>query len=282
MIYVSSSCVSASTIGEAVRKLVDAGYQNIELSGGTKLYDQLENELISLKSEFGLNFLCHNYFPPPPQSFVVNLASLNEQIAHLSMEHLKRGIALSHKLDAKKFGFHAGFLMDIPLNELGRSIARQELFGREKALDKFATNLEILIAFAGDLQLYIENNVVSSTNLKNYGGVNPLLVTDSATLLEVQKRVHVPLLLDVAHLKVSCVSLGLSLGNELSALIGATDYIHISDNDGLTDSNKELDSQSDLARLLHNHNLSGKTLTLEVYTGPDKLRSSFETVQSLS
>lgn len=281
MIYVSSSCVKASTIGEAVQQLARAGYTSIELSGGTKPYPELEEDLLRLQKEFGLSYLCHNYFPPPPRSFVINLASLNDEIAQLSLDHLRRSIALSKKLGAKKFGFHAGFLMDIPLNELGQSIAKQELFNREAAMNRFAENLRALKAEAGDVNLYIENNVVSSTNLKNYDGVNPLFVTDAAGYNEIRQRVDVSLLLDVAHLKVSCHSLGLDLEAELNALLDQADYVHVSDNDALTDNNGRFTKDSSLWSLMRSHDLRGKTFTLEVYTGPDHLRSSYEALMGI-
>jgi len=282
MIFVSSSCIRAATIGESVKQLADAGFTAIELSGGTQPYAALESDLLGLQKEYGLSYLCHNYFPPPPQPFVINLASLDDQTANLSIQHLKRGIDLSHKLGAKKFGFHAGFLMDIPLNELGQSIARKELFNREEAMDRFAVNLEVLTAYAGSLRLYVENNVVSSVNLRNYGGVNPLFVTDADGYGELQKRSGCRLLLDVAHLKVSCVSLGLDFSAQLDQLISVTDYIHVSDNDGLTDSNGKLVHGSDLYSSLGRHSLNGKTFTLEVYSGLDDLKSSFEALKGMS
>jgi sugar phosphate isomerase/epimerase len=278
MIYVSSSCVHAGTIGEAVRKLADAGYVAIELSGGTRPYDKLEEELLSLKGEYGLSYLCHNYFPPPLKPFVVNLASLDDEISRLSVEHLQRSISLSARLGAAQFGFHAGFLMDIPLNEIGQSIARKTLFGREEALNRFVENLRRLEKSAGDVKLYVENNVVSSVNLSNYDGTNPLLITDSEGYEELKRRIPFGLLLDVAHLKVSCQSLGLDFQKELSLLLPATDYIHVSDNDSYSDNNQSLVKGSALWKALSHSNLKEKTVTLEVYTGPDELRSSFESL----
>jgi sugar phosphate isomerase/epimerase len=282
MIFVSSSCVKASTIGQAVRKLADAGFTAIELSGGTQPYNELEQDLLQLKKEYGLYYLCHNYFPPPPQPFVINLASLDDRIAHLSMEHIRRSISLAHKLEAFKFGFHAGFRMDIPLNELGQSIARQELFDRDKAMDRFVTNLNILQKEAGSVSLYVENNVVSKVNLDNYAGINPLFVTDATGYEEMHKRVtNIQLLLDVAHLKVSCVSLGRQFDEQLYHLVNETDYIHLSDNDGNTDSNGKIVNDSALFRSLKQCDLKGKTITLEVYGGLEDLRSSRETVMEL-
>ncbi len=60
MIYVSSSCVKADTIQKAVLALVKEGFKNIELSGGTKYYDNFANDLLELKRRYNLNFLVHN------------------------------------------------------------------------------------------------------------------------------------------------------------------------------------------------------------------------------
>ena len=64
MIFISSSCINAENIKDSVNYLIDNGFNNIELSGGTKYYSELENNLISIKKNKDVNFLLHNYFPP--------------------------------------------------------------------------------------------------------------------------------------------------------------------------------------------------------------------------
>ena len=50
---------------------------NIELSGG--IYDpKTFDRILDLQSK-GANFLTHNYFPVPKESFVLNLASQNKK-----------------------------------------------------------------------------------------------------------------------------------------------------------------------------------------------------------
>lgn len=51
MIYISSSCVKNKTIKESVQELVDSGFKNIELSGGTEYYDGFEDDLLKLKKK---------------------------------------------------------------------------------------------------------------------------------------------------------------------------------------------------------------------------------------
>ena len=81
MIYISSSCIKAKTIKESVTILAEAGFKNIELSGGTQYYSSFETDLIKLQDKYGLNYQLHNYFPPPPNHFVLNLASINKDIS---------------------------------------------------------------------------------------------------------------------------------------------------------------------------------------------------------
>jgi sugar phosphate isomerase/epimerase len=281
MIYVSSSCVSAKTIGEAVSRLAKEGFRNIELSGGTRPYPEMEEDLLRLKSDYDLNFLCHNYFPPPTIPFVVNLASLNEQIYSMTVAHLQRAIKLSGLLGADKFGFHAGFLMDIPNDEVGKSIARKQLFDRDQAIARFQNGFSELKEFAGEIEIYIENNVVSQTNLKNFEGVNPLLATDIDSIRELRGDHKMNFLIDVAHLKVSCSSMNLNFGQQLLDLVDSSDYIHISDNDGTTDSNQAFRRNSELYELLTRNNLKGKTFTLEVYSGIDDLVSGYEALNEM-
>ena len=55
---------------------------------------------------------------------------------------------------------------------------------------------------------------------------------------ELYNLINFNLLLDVGHLKVSSKTLGLNFENELNSLMAISKYIHISDNDGLSDQNQ--------------------------------------------
>lgn len=280
MIYVSSSCVKNKTIKESVLELAVAGFKNIELSGGTQYYDSIEQDLLALKSKYDLIFLCHNYFPPPKINFVINLASLNQEINDLSLNHLKNSIYLSKSLNATVFGFHAGFLINIPVNQIGKSISNQQLFDSTEATNKFIENYNTLKKIS-NVKLYIENNVLSNTNFLNFGNINPFLMTHSSEILELKSVFDFDLLLDVAHLKVSCNTLGLNFENELNALISQSNYIHISDNDGFSDSNGKFLKDSELYKQLKKYDFSKKTITLEVYGTLEELKESYVTAQSL-
>ena len=168
MIYVSSSCVKSTFINESVEKLAEEGFKNIELSGGTKPYPNLEQDLLALQDKYGLNYLCHNYFPPPEIPFVINIASLDDKIHELSMENISEAIKLSKKLGADRFGFHAGFLLNIPIKEIGKKISKEKLFDRSQAETKFVDSIKKLQSEFSDMELYIENNVLSGANFASF------------------------------------------------------------------------------------------------------------------
>lgn len=281
MIYVSSSSVKATLIKDAVKELAENGFKNIELSGGTKLYPELESDLLGLKEKYSLNYLCHNYFPPPAKDFVLNIASLDDSVSEASVQHIINALRLSRKLGGDKYAFHAGFLINIGTNEIGKSIQKKELFNRSQAKEKFCNNYKRVIKEAGPVKLYIENNVLSKVNFDNYNHENPLFMTDAEGVREFENEIEFNLLLDVAHLKVSCKTLGLDFMPQLQKLSAQTDYIHISDNDGLSDSNGYLSSGSELFAQLKEINLKGKDITLEVYDNLQNIRKSFDNLEML-
>jgi sugar phosphate isomerase/epimerase len=281
MIYISSSCVKNNTIKESAQELVENGFTNIELSGGTQYYDGFEDDLLELKEQYNLNYMCHNYFPPPTEHFVLNLASLNDEIYEKTFTHLVKAIELSKKLGAKRFGFHAGFFIDIKVSEIGKKLSKDSLFDKQKAMQRFCDGFKELQALAGDVKLYVENNVFSSTNHKTYNGNNIFMLTSSKEYDELKNKIDFNLLLDVAHLKVSSKTLGLDFEEELSYMISQSDYIHISDNDALHDLNHKLQEDSNLVQLLKKQVLKNKDFTLEIYDDMDAIKETYTILQEV-
>jgi sugar phosphate isomerase/epimerase len=279
MIFVSSSCLKHSKIAESVKDLADNGFQNIELSGGTQYYIDFEEDLLNLKDEYNLNYRCHNYFPPPETPFVLNLASLDDETFQTSFNHLKKSIALSERLGANKFAFHAGFFIDIKLSEIGRRLSKNNLFNEEESIDRFCISFNELKKNAKNVSLFIENNVFSKTNAETYNGVKPFMMTSFEEYRSLKEKIDFNLLLDVAHLKVSSKTLGLNWEKEFNSMFKESNYIHISDNDGFHDLNNQLETSSTLYRLLSNSDTQNKDFTIEVYQGMSAIKSSFEALE---
>jgi sugar phosphate isomerase/epimerase len=276
MIYVSSACVKREKIKDAVEFLARNGFRHIELSGGTRYYEGLAKDLFQLKKSYNLDFLVHNYFPPPQEELVLNLASLDKTIHAKTTRHFQEAINLSRKLGAKKFGIHAGYFIDFSTREIGNPIALTKMNDPDRAMDRFCQGFQALQAIARSegITLYLENNVLSEDNARNFQGKNPFMVTDKETYLALRQRMDFPLLLDVAHLRVSAQTLGLSFEEQMDYFMDKTDYIHVSDNDGKRDANFGFSADSPILQTLSRYAMRSKIITIEVYGTLEEVRLS--------
>jgi sugar phosphate isomerase/epimerase len=189
----------------------------------------------------------HNYFPPHKIPFVFNLASLNEKIAENSINHAKLAIDYSALIGAKVYSFHAGYLIDPFVNELGKRIDKKLVNSTELCLDVFIRRVNKLSEYADSLniKLMIENNVLSHKNYSEFGGCPLMMVTLDETS-EIMKKTNdnVGLLIDVAHLNVSAQTLNFSAKEYLQEFESSTLGYHLSDNDGFSDTNNAVTENS--------------------------------------
>ena len=235
----------------------------VELSGG-EYFKNFKKFLPKLKN----NSQIHNYFPPPKNSFVLNLSSKNPTIVKKSINLVKKNILYSRKINSKFYSFHAGFRVDPKPKELGKKFKVKKILSKKEAEDIFLNRLIKLnkIAKKNNVKLLIENNVVNKKNLKTFK-TNPLLLTTPSEILNFFKKLKyykldIGLLLDVAHLKVSSKTLGFNLQKahrDLSKIITA---YHLSDNNGFQDSNQKFDKKSWFWKNLKK---KVKFFTIEVY-----------------
>ena len=282
MIYVSSSCLKNNLIKQSIEELAIEGYKNIEISGNTLFYKNYLQDLQRLKDKYSLNYLIHNYFPPPEKDFMLNLASLNDETYLKSINHCLNAIKLCKILDCKKYSVHGGFLIDFSPAEAGNRILLRKINNRKTAIKRFTNAWNKILEAASDkIKIYIENNNFSKINFQTYQGQNPFLLTDYETYLELLEKINFKLLLDLAHLKVSCNTLNLNFLHQSNQLAKETDYFHISGNDGFSDQNRSITEDENIINFLKNIDLSKKTLTLEVYNGLDNIKKSYDLLLEL-
>lgn len=241
-LFVSTSGHKGDAISQATR-LTENGFKSLELSGGTH-NPNLINDLERLKQIAG-NLMLHNYFPPPAEPFVMNLASNDPKILEQSLELAMWAIDLSSKIGSPFYGVHAGFLLDPKIKDLGNTIRRKDLMNREVGLARFATSIEFLADFAykRNVKLLVENNVLSQANLESFG-MNPFLLVEPDEILQFFESAHinVGLLLDLGHLNVSALALSLQNIDFLEKISRCVVGYHFSDNDGREDQHLELSS----------------------------------------
>ena len=240
MIYISTGGFSDKSGYASCLDLLKSDITSIELSAGK--YDSLcEENLTSISSL--CNFQVHNYFPPPSEPFVFNLASSNHVVSENSTRLAKQAIKLCSKLGCEFYSFHAGFLFDPDVRRLGKKFVAGKLQKREFGLGLFIERVNNLALFAQEfgVNLLIENNVFSNSNSKVFEE-NPFLMSDHKDCLYVIQNTpkNVSLLVDVGHLKVSSKTLSFSNVDFLNQTKDHTLAYHLSDNDGLSDSNKPI------------------------------------------
>ncbi len=111
---------------------------------------------------------------------------------------------------------------------------------------------------------------------------NPFFLTDFKSYQELRNEFDFKLLLDIGHLKVSCNSLSHNFKEEYKKLIDHSDFIQLSNNNALSDSNLDIKKDSDVFELLKNTiNLGKKTISLEIYNGLENVRKTKKLLESI-
>lgn len=242
MIYVSTSCLRKRIISEVICELAENGIRNIELSGGTDYYEEIEFDLERLKRKYQLQYACHAYFPPPKEPFVVNLASCNDRIYKKSIEHYEQCIEMMYRLGCRTLSVHAGFLVEINENEIGKKLGGKVVYDEKEAYERFCTAFNHIkkLCKANNIELFLENNVLSTENYQQFDHHNYMMMTDYDSIMKMREMLDFSLLLDLGHLYVSTNTLGLDYSKECGELKEFAKWIHISENNGIFDEHKPL------------------------------------------
>lgn len=244
MIFVSTGGVKNKTAKETSIDFYECGISNIELSGGiySATYKQ---DLVQLSDK--INFQVHNYFPPPRNPFVFNLASVDIKLRERSIQHVINSMNLAIDLKRPIYSFHAGFRINPKVTELGQTIKKTTLSDRYSTLEIFGESISLLSEEARKkgVDLLIENNVLNKRNMETFGE-DPLLLTEPNEIISFFENIpsNIGLLMDVAHLKVSSNTLSFDKKNALNSLKKYIKGYHFSDNDGYKDSNGPISNDS--------------------------------------
>ncbi len=237
-ISISTGGYKNLTGAQAIKFLKKNKIFSIELSGGKYSKNQLK-QILSFKKKLKLRV--HNYFPPPKEPFVINLASENEKILNKSINQIKKAILLVKKLGGDTYSFHAGFRLDPNFKLLGKKFEKIEMISKKKALKNFAKQTKKISQFAKkkNINILLENNVVTKKNYNRFKG-NPFLLTNHNDVKIFFKSMpqNVKLLIDVAHLKVSAKTEKFDPIKSLKIMNRYAKGYHFSDNNGYSDTNE--------------------------------------------
>jgi sugar phosphate isomerase/epimerase len=111
-IFVSTACFKQlAGLERVLADLAEAGYRNIELSGG---HDPVAGSVVELltrwRREAGLEFIVHNYFPVPAESFLLNLGSLDDDERRRSVEFCTTALRVASEIESPVYAAHPGYI----------------------------------------------------------------------------------------------------------------------------------------------------------------------------
>jgi len=198
---------------------------------------------------FPKRYLIHNYFPPPDEPFLLNLASQNSLIRQKSIEHCRKAIELSSLLGCPFYSFHAGYAYDLPVDMLGDPIrqaglAVKDFTDSEEVYKLLTDSIRSLMGFSfhKGMKLLIENHVCPCQGKQMISNLLPMTkAEDLLRLVEDIDDSNFGILIDLGHLKVSAAALGFDRGEFISLLSPYIGAFHLSDNDGQTDQHLPFD-----------------------------------------
>ncbi|MDO8126566.1 MAG: TIM barrel protein [Candidatus Brocadiales bacterium] len=240
-LYISSLSSTKTKVCDSVLDLVQLGFRNIELTGGTQYYEGLEVDLVNLKQGHGINYLIHNYFPPPKEDFILNLASSAPDLKDKTVELIANATRLAEKLESNLYTVHPGFTRDLLPEKDGIFFRAINSNGSNKNIkEDFYRGMDFLLyeVLRQDFKIGIENLFPINTSERYSFIVSPDEIFEFFDYYK--DRPNVGLLLDLGHLNLASKTLGFNKLNALEEIF--TKYtnkifgIHVSENDGTTDS----------------------------------------------
>lgn len=234
-VYYSSTCFNVNNVDELIDLATQHQLFNLELSGNLAFDDKVEKKLNKLNQ---FTFLIHNYFPRPKEEFVLNLASNNQKIRQASINHCLKSIKLCQNLKLPFYSVHAGFLMDLKPQDLGKKQSHLPYIVREGGFQLFKKSIVELLDFAQNkVDLLVENNVVSQKNMVNNKNKHYLLadIEETKRFFKEINHPRLGLLADLGHLKVSAEQLKFDKNEYLDSLKDYVRAFHLSDNNGIED-----------------------------------------------
>ena len=187
----------------------------------------------------GHSFLIHNYFPPPQDPFVLNLASNDSNTLDRSLSLCRRAIDIGAELGIPFYSVHSGFSLDPLPEKLGKNLLDLPRFSLGEAYDIFKESVDALAGYTREkgLRLLLENNVLAEENVvKNRNELFLMCcIEDFMRFDQDFRQDNVGFLLDVGHLKVSANTLGYDKFKAIEFIADRIEAFHLHDNNGLVD-----------------------------------------------
>jgi sugar phosphate isomerase/epimerase len=246
--YVSTNCFVDRTPPGILAAVRAAGWTRVECSAVRASHSEALDLCRELRAE-GVEVLLHNYFPPPDELFVMNLAACDTDVLRKSRAHCELAMRLSAELGATIFAAHAGFGLDVPPALLGDPAGQRRFcaenrnrFSPNEARKIFAESVKLLIEFGKQVgvQFLIENHVAGA-ELGESDAHMLLLCLGAEEIQELAREVgeeDFGLLLDAGHLNCTAKTLGFSREDYCRSVSPWVKAFHLSENNGSYDAHR--------------------------------------------
>ena len=274
-LYVSTSCFPTPYFDEILELCDRHAIDGLELSA-VRRYDP--TALLGSR-----RYLVHNYFPPPADGFVINLAATRPELVQQSREFCRNAIDLSRRLRGPVYAAHAGFTADISPDDLGRPERQARLpladfADPETAYEALRESAVQLTAYAdaAGVRFLIENHVLSP--LAGEAGARLLPVIDAEGLCRLAREVNHPafgILLDLGHLNVTATACGFDRDRFIDTVAPYVAALHLSENNGIVDGHLPITEQTWFLPRLREFKQMPVTIELE-RGGMDEIHRSRE------
>ncbi len=226
------------------------GIENIELGDGAIVTGPFNPSTLP----DGGCYMIHNYFPQPPDPFILNLASADPVLRARSITLVRDALRYTAALRAPAYTVHAGFITDPDLSFVFPTSTEPDAAAR--ALSRFVGSIKELLPDAEEagVRLLIENNVCWEAVR------GTLLLQTPDEFAEFFGHVSHPLLgilVDTGHLNVSAHTFGFDRLEFLRRHADRIGAFHLHDNDGTADQHLPVTPQSWVASVLRSGRFSG-------------------------
>ena len=270
-LFASTNCLPSKTnLSEKLKLYASVGIFKVDLGAGVTVS---EMELDNLYGKKDFEFQIHNYFPPPEESFVLNLASSDDATVKLSHAMATNAVDLLTKLNGNIYSVHPGFVTD-PTGFGGISFTfppPKSPKDRIVAMERFISNLRSLASHAEkqNIQIIVENQVIDRD-------LNGKILLDTASeFLDLFRSIPssaLGMLLDTGHLNVTSKTLGFDRIEFIELLAPHIRAMHIHDNDGTADYHRPIKPDSWILEVLKHPLLKSVPAVIE---------AKFESLQDL-
>lgn len=232
---------SQSPVRQAIGMLKSIGVCNIEL-GSIHCY---EEGLISFLKQQGSNYLMHNFFPPPQERFILNIASVDEGVRRKSLDFIRNSVDVAEEIGCRIYTIHPGFISDPEAEsasldnydfQFASSTLSKEL--RQKSWDNFFASLIDISFYVKGKKITVALETQGSVSKKDFMLFSTL--KDFFSFLNDSRADNIGVNLNLAHLNLSSKAWGYDMFRAIDMLKPRIKAVEVSHSDSSRDSHQAL------------------------------------------